>query len=70
VPRPVGVSSSGRNILLSIPTVIGGHYSIEGTDRIDKADKSLEQKFDGDGTVQTKSIPATNSESYFRVNGY
>ena len=57
-------------MLLSVPTVIGGHYTIEGFDRIDKADKNLEQKFEGDGTVQRIFIPATNSESYFRVNGY
>jgi hypothetical protein len=69
-PMPISVDLSPPNVLLSVPTVIGGHYQIESMEKLDKADKSLTDKFDGDGTVQTRSIRITNSQSFFRVNGY
>jgi hypothetical protein len=67
---PIGISPNGDNVLLSIPTVLGGNYSIESKGKLDQTLFKLEGTFQGDGTVQTRSIPVTGSETYFRVNGY
>jgi hypothetical protein len=67
---PIGISADAGHVFISVPTVIGGHYTIESKDKIDQANSKLEDKFDGDGTVQIRSIRPSFSQQYFRVNGF
>jgi hypothetical protein len=70
IPMPVTVSNNGGSIQISVPTVIGGHYAIEDVTDVGGAWGTV-LTFDGDGTIQTKTLPATGSTRHFyRVNGH
>jgi hypothetical protein len=70
IPMPVTISNNGGSIQISVPTVIGGHYAIEGKDSLGGSWGSV-LTFDGDGTVQTKTVPPSgSSQQFLRVKGF
>jgi hypothetical protein len=68
--RPIALDVRPGRATLSVPTVIGGHYSVESKGKLDQTEWKADDIFDGDGTVQRRSIPENSIEIYFRVNGY
>jgi hypothetical protein len=69
IPMPVTIANNGGSIQISVQTVIGGHYAIEGQSNLGGAWAPV-LTFDGDGTVQTKTVPASSSSQQFlRVKG-
>jgi hypothetical protein len=68
-PMPVTIGNNGGSIQIGVPTVIGGHYTIEGKGSLGGAWGPV-LTFDGDGTVQTKTLPASGStQQFLRVKG-
>ena len=69
IPMPVTINNTGGSIQISVPTVIGGHYTIEGQGSLGGPWGSV-LTFDGDGTIQTRTVPVTGSNQQFlRVKG-
>jgi hypothetical protein len=69
IPMPVTIGNNGGTIQISVQTVIGGHYSIEGQQNLGGAWGTV-LTFDGDGTVQTKTVPVSSSgRQFLRVKG-
>lgn len=69
IPMPVTIGNNGGSIQISVQTVIGGHYAIEGQSNLGGAWAPV-LTFDGDGTVQMKTVPASSSSQQFlRVKG-
>jgi hypothetical protein len=70
IPMPVTIGNNGGSIDISVSTVIGGHYAIEDVTDLGGPWGTI-LTFDGDGTVQTKTVPVAGStRHFFRVNGY
>jgi hypothetical protein len=70
VPMPVQVGPGPGGLQFSVPTVIGGHYAIESKTSLDDPAWVNSKTFDGDGTVQTISLPTAGSSfQFYRVNG-
>jgi hypothetical protein len=66
---PITINNNGGSIQISLQTVIGGHYTIEGMGSLGGAWGAV-VTFDGDGTVQTKTVPVTgSSQQFLRVKG-
>jgi hypothetical protein len=65
----VTVGQNGGFFEISVPTVLGGHYEIQGQNNLNDAWSSV-QTFDGDGTVQVKKLPASPAtQQFWRVKG-
>ena len=70
VPQTIQISQGPVGLNVVIPTVIGGHYVIENAPSLDGSSWLSSTSFDGDGTVQTISIPASGtSQQFYRVKG-
>ena len=68
-PMPVTLSPSSAGLELSIPTVIGGKYSVEAQSNMGDPTWLPVRDLDGDGTVQVVPIPAVATQQFLRVKG-
>jgi hypothetical protein len=67
-PMVIDITPAPGGLSISIPTVIGAHYSLEGG-KLDGLDWKVERKFEGDGTLKLITVPASSTEAFFRVSG-
>jgi hypothetical protein len=66
---PVTLSPSSAGQELSIPTVIGGKYSVESQTNLGDPVWQPVKDFDGDGTVQVVRLPNAATQQFLRVKG-
>jgi len=68
-PMPVTLSPSSVGLELSIPTVIGGKYSVETQTNLGDPIWLPAGDLDGDGTVQVVRLPNAANQQFVRVKG-